>query len=215
MCQEALDSTNMVQGDMEAESLNKSEGGSNGITSGSQESSSGWVTTTQAAKALRVSSRAVRMFIEQGKLSGKLDQRSGKRSWLVSIDSLNTLRAQRVGEVPLPEEDAEVAEGVPEAIRYLADRLERRTTEAAELRTRVELTERAESTLQTEKDRLREDLERERRERQQEREERLKVQRKAEQLEQERSQAQEEAQKLQAELEAERSKGFWRRLFGG
>ena len=52
---------------------------------------------------------------------------------------------------------------------------------------RLELTERTEST-------LREDLERER---------------------SERREAQEEARRLRETLEAERSKGFWRRLFGG
>jgi hypothetical protein len=52
---------------------------------------------------------------------------------------------------------------------------------------RAELTERTESS-------LREDLERER---------------------EERREAREEAERLRAELEAERSKGFWRRLFGG
>ncbi len=59
--------------------------------------------------------------------------------------------------------------------------------ELGRLEGRLELTERAEST-------LREDLERER---------------------SERREAQEEARRLREELEAERSKGFWRRLFGG
>jgi regulator of replication initiation timing len=79
-------------------------------------------------------------------------------------------------------------------VRELTDRLVRTTTEAAELRTRLELTYKAESTLQEERDRLREDWERER---------------------QERLEAQEEASKLREELQAERSKGFWQRLFGG
>ena len=41
------------------------------------------------------------------------------------------------------------------------------------------------------------------------------VQRDAEQFVREREEAQEEARRLREELEAERSKGFWRRLFGG
>jgi len=69
------------------------------------------------------------------------------------------------------------------------------------LKARLELTAKAESTLQAERDRLVADLDREREERQRERE-------RAEQL-------QEEARQLQADLEAERSKGFWQRLFGG
>ncbi len=52
---------------------------------------------------------------------------------------------------------------------------------------RAELTERTESTLREERDRLL----------------------------REREEAQEEARRLREELEAERGKGFWRRLFGG
>jgi hypothetical protein len=59
-------------------------------------------------------------------------------------------------------------------------RLENRTAEAVEMRTRLELTERAHSSTEEEAIRLREENER-----------------------------------LRSELEAERSKGFWRRLFGG
>jgi regulator of replication initiation timing len=79
-------------------------------------------------------------------------------------------------------------------VRDLTDRLIRLSSETAELRTRLELTVRAESTLQEERDQLRQDRERER---------------------QERLDAQQEAQRLREELEAERSKGFWRKLFGG
>jgi chromosome segregation ATPase len=63
----------------------------------------------------------------------------------------------------------------------------RSSSEAADLRARLELTERTESS-------LREDLERVREERQRH---------------------QEEADRLRTELEAERSKDLWRRLFGG
>jgi predicted nuclease with TOPRIM domain len=72
-------------------------------------------------------------------------------------------------------------------MRELTARLETRAAENAELRTRLELTEKADST-------LREQLDRER-----ERADRL----------------EERAEKLRGELEAERSKGFWARLFGG
>ncbi len=66
--------------------------------------------------------------------------------------------------------------------------------ELGRLEGRLELTERAESTIREERDRLLEERERER-----ERAERL----------------EEERERLRGELEAERSKGFWRRLFGG
>ena len=74
-----------------------------------------------------------------------------------------------------------------ETIRDLVTRLEARSAEAADARARLELTERAESTLRGE-------LEREIDERQR---------------------IQEEASRLREELETERSRGSWRRLFGG
>jgi methionine-rich copper-binding protein CopC len=62
----------------------------------------------------------------------------------------------------------------------MSARLEMRTAEAVEMRTRLELTEQAQSTIEAEATRLRE-----------------------------------ENEQLRAKLEAERSKGFWRKLFGG
>jgi DNA-binding transcriptional MerR regulator len=141
---------------------------------------SGWTNTAAAAKALGVSPRTVQTYIHKGLLQGKVEGEGVRRTWYVSIDSLNTLRAQR-----LAEGDAEVfregsaeniAEGVAESIaetmQNLAERLAEEAARAAEFRTRLELTEKTESTLREENERLR------------------------------------------AELEAERSKGFWRRLFG-
>lgn len=111
---------------------------------------------------------------------------------MVSIDSINTLRARRRSGVIVPESAPEIAETVPEAMRDLALRLESRAAEAAELRTRLELTTQTQSSIEEERTRLEEALARE--------------QGRAQDL-------QAEAKKLQAELEAERSKGFWRRLF--
>ena len=65
--------------------------------------------------------------------------------------------------------------------------LETRASEPAELRTRPQLTEQTQSTIEEERNRLAENL----------------------------RQAEEEAETLRKELEAERSKGFWHRLFGG
>jgi len=147
---------------------------------------SGWTTTAAAAKALGVSPRTVRLYIERGELSGKLEEGTDKRIWLVSIDSLNTLRARRGTGRIVPESTPEIAEKVPDAMRDLALRLESRAAEAAELRTRLELTAQTQSTVEEERIRLEEALAKER----------------------------ERAEQLQAELEAERSKGFWRKLFG-
>jgi predicted nuclease with TOPRIM domain len=134
-----------------------------------------------------VSPRTVRLYIERGDLEGKLKTGTDKRIWLVSIESLNTLRAKRGTGGIIPEASPEIAESSPEAMHDLAVRLENRAAEAAELRTRLELTEKTQSTIEQERHRLLEEL----------------------------AQEKERGEKLQAELEAERSKGFWRRLFGG
>ena len=147
---------------------------------------SGWTTTQAAARALGVTPRTVRMYIDRGELEGMLETGTDKRIWLVSIDSLNTLRSKRETSGIEPETKPEIAESIPEAMRDLAIRLETRASEAAELRTRLELTEHTQSTIEEERNRLAESL----------------------------RQAEEEAETLRKELEAERSKGFWKRLFG-
>ena len=148
---------------------------------------SGWTTTQAAARALGVTPRTVRLYIDRGELEGMLDTSTDKRIWLVSIDSLNTLRAKRGTGGIQPETNPEVAESIPEAMHDLAVRLENRASEAAELRTRLELTERTQSTIEEDRNRLAESL----------------------------RQAEEQAEMLRKELEAERSRGFWARLFGG
>jgi predicted transcriptional regulator len=148
---------------------------------------SGWTTTQAAARALGVTPRTVRLYIDRGELEGMLETGTEKRIWLVSIDSLNTLSAKRGTGGIVPEESPEIAESIPEAMHDLALRLENRASEAAELRTRLELTQQTQSTIEEERNRLAESLRR----------------------------AEEQAETLRKELEAERSKGFWQRLFGG
>jgi hypothetical protein len=197
---------------------------------GNDGGSSGWVNTDVAAEALGVSSRSVRNFILNGELVARKETEGINERYLVSVDSLNALRDQRkqAGKVPgnrrrkssQSEEPAELVRGTAvDMLRETLVSLEMHIAQNAELRARLELTERAEST-------VREELERERRQRvedmQRERGKRLEAQERAEQLEQERSQleadhkrAEEERDRLMEELEAERSKGFWRRMFGG
>jgi Mg-chelatase subunit ChlI len=197
---------------------------------GNDGGSSGWVNTDVAAEALGVSSRSVRNFILNGELVARKETEGINERYLVSVDSLNALRDQRKQAGKLPgnrrrkssqsEEPAElVRETAVDMLRETLASLEMHIAQNAELRARLELTERAEST-------VREELERERRQRvedmQRERGKRLEAQERAEQLEQERSQleadhkrAEEERDRLMEELEAERSKGFWRRMFGG
>src|ERR687889_1374200 len=120
---------------------------------------SGWTTTQAAARALGVTPRTVRMYIDRGDLQGMLETGTDKRIWLVSIDSLNTLRAKRGTGGIVPESNPEIAESVPEAMRDLAVRLENRASEAAELRTRLEPMERTQSTIEEERKQLRERVE--------------------------------------------------------
>jgi hypothetical protein len=215
---------------------------------GSDEGSSGWVTTDVAADALGVSSRSVRNYILNGDLVARKEKEGINERYVVSVDSLYALRDRRKQEGKLqrnfrensrrPESSAEnttevVRETAVDMLRETLASLETHIAQNAELRARLELTERAEST-------LREELESERLQRQEEvereRQERVEAQRRASFLERESSEAQKraaqlsqehtrleqehlrlegEAERLREELESERSRGFWRRLFGG
>jgi hypothetical protein len=201
---------------------------------GSGEETSGWVHTDVAAEALGVSSRSVRNYILNGDLIARKEKEGINERYVVSVDSLYALRDRRKQEGKLrgnlraaSRRSEGSTEGTAEAVKDIAVDMLRETlaslethiAQKAELRARLELTERAEST-------LREELERERGLRhadvERERSERMQAQERAEQLEQERARleaehhrAEEEAQNLREELEAEQAKGFWRRLFGG
>jgi hypothetical protein len=133
---------------------------------------SGWVTTGVAAKSLGVSPRTIRWHIEHENLEAKAEGEGVRRSWLVSIDSLQAFRDKRQQPRELPgdyrgsAEGADIAaEGPGNAIRELADRLVEEASRASEFRVRLELSERAESTLREEladERRRREEAERER-----------------------------------------------------
>ena len=211
-----------------------------GNRQGSDEGSSGWVSTGVAAEVLGVSSRSVRNYILNRSLVARKQTEGINEKYLVSLESLYTLRDQRKRQGKLSrgrhassrsEDTAEntaevVKETAVEMLRETLANLERHIAENAELRVasvelraRLELSEGAESA-------LREELEGERRQHEgevgRERTGRLEAQERAEQLEQERTRleeererAREEVRELRVELEAERSKGFWRRLFGG
>jgi hypothetical protein len=124
---------------------------------------SGWITTDVAARAVRVSPRTIRRYIDQGKLEAKPQGEGVRREWLVSVDSLHALRARSPARTfgdagPRSDrvEDADIdaagaADSIADVLREMAARLERRAEEAAELRVRLELTERAQSTLEDER----------------------------------------------------------------
>jgi hypothetical protein len=136
------------------------------------EAPSGWVGTQQAARSLGVSPRTIRWHIEQGNLVAKPEGEGVRRTWLVSIDSLQSFRDARRSAGNLPRndrvavEDASIAaESLGNPIRELADRLAEEAARAAEYRVRLELTEQAQTSLEEElasERRRREEAERER-----------------------------------------------------
>jgi hypothetical protein len=150
-------------------------------------SESGWITTEVAARAVRLSPRTIRRYIEQGKLEAKPQGEGVRREWLVSVDSLHALRATRTFEEPGPrtdrtEEADNVAASIADVLREMSARLERRAEEAAELRMRLELTERAQSTLEDERRRALDELADERRRREEIEAERTEIEAEREEL---------------------------------
>ena len=118
---------------------------------------SGWVSTKQAARSLGVSPRTVRWHIEQGNLVAKPEGEGVRRTWLVSIDSLQAFRHARQSAGTLPQTDriagdsADIAAAsLGNPIRELADRLAEEAARAAEYRVRLELTEQAQTSLEEE-----------------------------------------------------------------
>ena len=126
------------------------------LTRGSHADQSGWVTTKIAARTLRVDPRTVRKYIKQGKLEAMSEGEGVEKTYLVSIDSLHELRGTRpeprADRANVPPESAGAATGAdPTAdlvalLRDLTKEVSQRSSEAAELRTRLELTERAETS---------------------------------------------------------------------
>ncbi len=153
----------------------RNEGEETTHTHGEGSSGSGWTTTKQAAKVLGVSRRSVQAYVRRGLLEAREEGEGVAKTFYVSIDSLNALRNRRTGEAkspdgfahdsPLTSEATNPPEPPGESLRHAIDRLEARTVEATELRLRLELTERTQSTLEgelREERRLREEAERER-----------------------------------------------------
>src|SRR5215207_10177316 len=186
---------------------------------------SGWTTTKQAAKVLGVSRRSVQGYVRQGILEARDEGEGVNKRFLVSIDSLNALNARRRREVGARanfaeasaglEKTAKLAANTGEGLRHVIARLEARTEEATELRIRLELTEKAQSTLE-------DDLAEERRRREQAEREREDLRRKLEALREPPQgagtleEAPERAQPQSAAGEAQEAaqRPWWRRVFG-
>jgi excisionase family DNA binding protein len=186
-----------------------------------------YYTVSEAAKVLRISERRVRQLAQDGKVEGVRSE----DGWKLFRYSVHDFRDRREAQTPI-----RAVRGGRESFSEAREWIERVAAlerELGRLEGRLELTERAESTMREERERLLEDLARERERVAQEQETAEEIQRDVEQLIREREEAQEEARRVQEErdrllaeaaeetralreeLEAERSKGFWRRLFGG
>lgn len=133
-----------------------------GTNGGNDGGASGWTTTDVAAEALGVSARTVRNYIQRGDLMAKEERQGITDRYLVSVDSLYALRDKRKNESRGKRHGRRVSEAAEtqgndttELLRETIARLETRAEQNAELRTRLQLTAQAEST-------LREALERER-----------------------------------------------------
>ena len=136
-------------------------------------SESGWATTEVAAEALGVSPRTVRDYIAHGKLNAKPEGEGVERRWLVSIDSVHTMRQARQSAGRPPRDRHEIPRGGEPVAGMAADllmRVQDLQYRLGRAEARAELTERAQSSIREERDRLIADLERERQRADEERE---------------------------------------------
>jgi len=196
------------------------------VTRGTPPDQSGWVTTKVAAQALRIDPRTVRKYIQQGKLEAKVEGEGVEKAYLVSIDSVYALRgrtADRTGPQtgrangPRGAAGSAVSEDLVALVRDLTSEVSRRSSEAAELRTRLELTEQAESSR---REALEQRLETERVRREQAERERDELRRILERREEDTGGPESDEDTLygtsaqEAEDSLQRRSSWWRRFFG-
>jgi DNA-binding transcriptional MerR regulator len=141
-------------------------------THGNHAGESGWVTTRVAAEALGVDPRTIRTYIRRGMLKARVEGEGVGKAYSVDIDSLQALRDARNTSGKRPQKNREKsasAEDLAELIRDLTSQVVEASTEAADLRARLQLTEQTQSSLEEEaralrdeRDRLRAELEAER-----------------------------------------------------
>ena len=130
---------------------------------GASPEESGYVSTEVAAAGLKVSPRTVRDYIKAGKLEAIPQGEGVERRWLVSIDSLHALRQSRQTSADSPRPRRRDTPGGDNAEDIAVDLIA--TVQELQYRlgraeARAELTERAESTVREERDRLLEENER-------------------------------------------------------
>jgi chromosome segregation ATPase len=184
--------------------------------SGTDANNTEWVTTRVAAAALGVKPQQVRNYIAAGDLESKTEGAGAKRRYLVSMTSVEALRAERRSEGKLPDQGHNGAEGLVTSEQEVATLVRELATELGEVRYRLGQAEaRLELTKQALND-LGEQLQRER-----ERADRLEAERERlvpdllrerDRANAERERAEHFEAKLREALEANR--GWFRRFFG-
>src|SRR5215207_4802870 len=189
---------------------------------------SGWVTTKVAAQALRVDPRTVRKYINQGKLEAKVEGEGVEKAYLVSIDSVYALRGRAADRTrtgpggvresgPREAAGSAVTEDLVALVRDLTSEVSRHSSEAAELRTRLELTEQAESSR---REALEQRIETERVLREQAERERDELRRILERRDEDTGRPESDEDTLygtsaqEAEDSLQRRSSWWRRFFG-
>ena len=147
-------------------------------------------TTGQAARILEMTDRGIRKMIERGELEAHQDDH------LIPQMAVRAMLEESRGRASAVEEIAGEPRGAAQEAAELRRRVEDLQRELGRLEGRLELTERTESTMREERERLIADLVRERE--------------RADQVEL-------EARRLQAALEEARKpeRPWWRRMFGG
>lgn len=196
--------------------LRVEESGIRGEEAEVMQETSGWVTTAVAARALGVTPRMVRTYIDQGRLEARSQGEGVRRSWLVSASSLRALREAREasGRSRRNARGSYSAESAAEDLFLeITNRLEVRSAEVGEFRVRLETAERTRNILEEERRRLAEDLKQERERVEQLEQEYLAAQGEAERLAAELEETRQEAQQLRAGLE--QGRGFFRRRLSG
>ncbi len=122
---------------------------------------SGWVCTYVVAKAVRVSLRTISRYIERGELEAKSQAEGVSRAWHVSVGrparALRFSRSAKTSRRRTAKTGPQTGGDPRGRASGQAARLGRRADEAAQLWIRLELTASAQSTVDQEAQRLREE----------------------------------------------------------
>ena len=105
--------------------------------SGTDANNTEWVTTRVAAAALGVKPQQVRNYIAAGDLESKTEGAGVKRRYLVSMTSVEALRAERRSEGKLPDQGHNGAEGLVTSEQEVATLVRELATELGEVRYRL------------------------------------------------------------------------------